>query len=347
MRITFGLLLPLCFAITINAQEIVLSPAAEIPCKPGVINKSPSQGILVDYFVRPQSTLSSNSEQVGSNNGRVKVNDRFRFKLKAPIIHGDGFNFLVGLSHMREGYEFSSSSLGAASFLDYLNEKTLKTTRLSAYFLKPINSKFYASLKLEGSFNGDYDGFVDFSERYAVYRAGLMLGMKKDPYTEWGFGLMVSKGFRRSLVLPFLMYNRTFNQRWGLETVLPVKIQVRHNISPDKILLLGTQFNSRNYSIDLPQNNATGPSTNSIFHMRSAELQIGATYQQRLSKWAWASLQAGYAQNFTSRFDRVTPERELDYITARLSGGPFMKFGLFLSPPKTYYCKGKKKNLFD
>ncbi|MEM9919954.1 MAG: DUF6268 family outer membrane beta-barrel protein [Bacteroidota bacterium] len=314
------------------AQEMVLTPLAGGFCKPGVINKSPSKGLYLSYFARPRFNFTSNSGENRSTS-RAGINDRINIKLKAPIINKENFKFLIGAAHMREEYEFQRIDGSPSNIFSSINSQTLKTSRLSAYFLKSINNRLYATLKLEASYNGDYDNLIDFGNRYAIYRGAFLMGYKPRPDTEWGFGGMFSKGFRRTRVYPFVMYNKTFNENWGLETILPVKIMMRYNISPSNLVLFGTQFNSRSYSIDVFGADGGDPSSD-IYHMRSSEIQFNVEFQQRISKWVWLEAKAGYAKNFTSRFDRISPVRQENFITADPSSGPFFQFGIFVSPPR-------------
>ncbi|MEO1516765.1 MAG: DUF6268 family outer membrane beta-barrel protein [Bacteroidota bacterium] len=330
MRVVALLIVGLSLSTSLLAQELVLTPMAESFCKPGVTNKSPGKGLLISYFARPQFDFTTNSEETSAKS-RAGINDRLNFKLKIPIINKDGFKFLIGGAHMREEYEFSQIEGRPTEIFTSINDVSLKTSRIAAYFLKSINSRYYATLKLEASYNGDYDNLISFENRYAIYRGAVLVGYKKRADTEWGFGAMFSKGFRRTALYPFLMYNKTFNDRWGLESVLPVKIDMRYNISRKNMVLFGAQFNSRSYSIDVLEGSAA---TQNIYHMRSAEIQLAAEFKQQLSNWVWCEVRGGYARNLTSRFDQITPVRQRNVVTANPSSGPFLQFGIFVSPPR-------------
>ena len=318
------------------AQEIILTPLTEGFCKPGVVNKSPSKGISLEYFIQPNVKLKSNIATDESS--KVGYNDRFRFKFKIPLIHKEKFSFMLGADYQIEEYEFDFIDNETRYLFESIDDKGLTTGRLSAYALRPLNNNTYITAKVEGTFNGEYDGLINFSKRYAIYRGAVIIGHKRQEHKEWGVGVMYSNGFRRNAIYPILMYNHTFNKHWGIETVVPVRLQVRYNITNKNMVLFGTDYKSRVYSIDVVDDSEN---SSDIFNMQRREVQLAATFKQQLSRWVWFDIKAGYVYNFTTRFDLASPgiEPVRNFITADPSSGPFIRFGLFLSPPKEYYCK--------
>jgi len=324
----------------LSAQEIDLTPIAPNFCKPGVTNKSPGKGILLEYGLQPSYNVKTSIG--GGESSNVNRNSHFRFKFKIPLIHKSGLSVLLGADYQRERFRFNSIDEGSSQIFNSIDADALRTTRLSAYLIKPFNSKYYGSIKIEGSFNGDYNSVVNFDNRYAIYRAAFVFGYKKSEAKEMGIGFMASKGFRNTRVLPFAFYNRTFSRKWGIETVLPVKIKARYNISPKNLLLFGPQFKSRAYSIDIDESIA---GTAGIFHMRRSELEFSAHFQHQFSSWTWMEFTAGYRYHFDTRFERKTgfnvalnPEPNIpstDLITATPGGGPIFKLSFFVSPPRS------------
>lgn len=317
-----------CFLLT-NAQEIVITPVATTYCKPGVSNKSPSKGVVFSYLNRPKLAFDGNTVNDTKNNA-AGVNDRLRFKFKVPIIIREDFAFLIGMDYMREQYEFNTIDEERFFVFNSINDRSLKTARFSAYAIKPFNSWIYGSLKLEASYNGDYAQFVNFDQRYRIYRGAAFVGFKKREDKEWGVGLVVSTGFRNTRVFPFLLYNHTFNSKWGLETVLPAKITLRRNLTEKNNILFNARFGSRVYSIDVEENLAEP----NIFNMQSAEIRWNVAFQQRIHPWIWLEAKGGYIQNFTNNIERVTPIPDDNFLSANQSGGAFMQFSIFLSPPR-------------
>ena len=136
----------------------------------------------------------------------------------------------------------------------------------------------------------------DFDEQYRVWRGAVIYGIKKRADKEVAFGLTYNNSFRRTIVLPFWVWNQTFNDKWGIETVLPLKITVRRNFKHNDMLLFGTDYWSSGYSMDI-QSDAQAAAEQYLF--KSSALHLFVDYQKRLiSDWTWISLKAGWAYNF-------------------------------------------------
>ena len=320
------------------AQDLVLSPIGETFCKPGVVGKSPSKGILLDYTLLPSVKAYPFTNGLPDNNAQNISSSRLSFKLKAPVIYRKDFTLLVGFAHYREEFDVSRLSNGGESILNNIHDRSLKSSRLSLYMIKPINKKYYLAFKGDASFNGDYDGLVNFNNQYLKYNIGLILGVKPRADLEWGVGLLFRSSFVRSSVpvLPFGMYNRTFNDKWGIEAILPVSIKARYNINSRNLILFGPEFESRSYSLD-DINNANSNSTaiSSRHFMRRSELKFSATFEHQISNWVWMSAQAGYSHNFNTRFTEVDIKGTvLPEVAFAPADGVFFKVGIFVSPPK-------------
>jgi Domain of unknown function (DUF6268) len=207
--------------------------------------------------------------------------------------------------------------------------------------IKPLNEKFYLAFKGDVSFNGGYDGLIKFDERYLKYNIGLMLGVKPRPDLEWGIGVLFRSSFVRSSVpvLPFGIYNRTFNDKWGIETILPVSIKARYNINAKNLILFGPEYESRSYSLDRINRGNSNTGDFSEFFMKRSELKFAVSYQHQVSDWVWFNAQAGYSHNFNTSFTEIDLKGiELPAVIVAPADGVFFKVGVFVSPPKNK-CK--------
>lgn len=316
------------------AQDLVLSPIGDALCKPGVVGKSPSKGIVFDYTFLPGiNVYPYNNGEEGPNPQKIS-SKQFSFKLKVPVIHKPKFSLLVGFAHYREEYKVSAFSNGEVSILNSVHDRSLKSSRLSLNMLKPLNEKFYLAFKGDASFNGDYNGVISFDDRYLKYNVGLMLGVKPSPNVEWGAGLLFRTSFVRSSVpvLPFGIYNHTFNDKWGIEAVVPVSIKARYNISPKSIILFGPEYESRDYSLgDINSGNTDNFSRN---FMKHSELRLTVAFERQISDWVWFNVQTGYTHNFNTSFTGVDFKGTvLAPQVVAPADGVFFKVGVFVSPP--------------
>lgn len=295
-------------------------------CSPGVINKSPGKGLLIEYKLTSGGSFTPDEVAVGIRPSKVNNLGRLRLRLKIPVIIKPSVKFLIGLDHFREQYHFNFIQPAFAEQLNLLANTTLKTSRITSYFLQSLGENNYLGLQVRGAFSGNYDGIIDTDAYFKQIRASVIWGVKKREDLEWGIGLVYSDNFTRKRVLPFFLYNRTYNERWGLEAAFPVSVLMRYNFTPTSLLLFGPELSSAAYALRGEQTLATDD-----YYFRHTELQFGAKYERQLSSWVWANIHGGLQVNFDSRYEKVLNLDELfepDLIT-----GAFLKIGLFLSPP--------------
>jgi len=318
------------FLITsLKAQDFPTPIVGNDLVKSGVRNASPGKGLSIEYFLHPSYDLNNDFGGTGEKE-RTDVDSKkfIETKLKIPLANKDDFRMLLGFSHTYEKYEFNKISAGSNFLLKAIDDVPLRRTRANLILFYALNNKNYLAFRAETSFNGNYSGIVDFDKRYRVYRGALLYGVKKRADKEVAYGLTYNNSFERTLVLPFVVWNQTFNDKWGVETVLPLKITVRRNFKHNDMLLFGTDYWSSGYSMDITP---TGEPTPERYIFQSSALHLFVDYQKRLAtEWTWISLKAGWAYNFDSRFIRVNTDTDIDAFP---SNNLFISLGFFVSPP--------------
>lgn len=325
-----------CLAFFAEAQKLHLpgeegTEIAKEPlslCKPGVLNKSKGKGLLVEYGLNGGYNYKVKNDFIQSqNNSEVDYSNHFKAKIKVPIINATGFKVLAGYEYESEKFHFDEVNGLESNVFESLDGKRLKTNKFTVYTSKSLNEKHYAIFRLRMAYNGDYTAWNDFDNRYATYSAAGIFGVKPNDNLEWGVGLTYSNNPERTRVLPFLIYNRTFNDKWGIESVLPVQIYGRYNVNKDCIVLFGGEYHSKNYSVDL---NTNAQALSSTYNFRHAEVLFQTSLEQHLFSWIWLNVKAGYQLPLRSRFNNVTLP---DYSFRATPGGqPYVRIGLFLSP---------------
>ncbi len=314
---------------TLNAQEL-LTPMRELFCQPGVCQKSPGKGVSIEYGLFPSYKINAEAEK----NSHLNANEHLLVKFKIPILNKPRMKFLLGVRHFREAYDFGKIDIQDKWLFQNLENKTLKNSRFSAYFTHSINHKNYLGFKVEAAFTGDYDGLVNFDKRYRNCYLVSFFGMKPHDKKEWGLGFVSRFGYRGNSVLPFAIYNQTFNDHWGVEFTMPVKMMIRYNINSKSLFLFGPEFGSRHYSVDFMENADNGPVGE--YNIRRAEAQLNLAFNQQVSPWIWMELKAGYVHYLNSEFEGIRSQETIDY-EINPSDGIFFKIGVFAHPPKHFF----------
>ena len=303
-------------------------------CKTGVLNKSMSKGIAVEYDLVPSYYLhtTSSNKTVGESRDKIGLSGTMKFKLKAPLYNGEGLKVMLGFKYYKEQFQFNTNNLDFELHQN-LDNRSLKNVAMSLYVLKPMKNKFYVAFKGEAAFRGDYTGFLKPSKDNLSYNVTAALGIKKSERTEWGIGLLYKYSFGNHIVLPGLVFNHTFNEKWGIESTLPQKIMVRYNACPKTILLAGSEIKGNSYYLNT--NLVSGTASNSLL-MQNTELRTGIQVQREVFGPVWAGVNLGMRNSLGINFeDPYAGQNEL-LIQSSPSMGMYATFSLFLTTPKKF-----------
>ena len=327
-----------CFIFSINTvfgqikpeffPEDVLTDNQEANCfcEPGVVNKSRSKGLSIAYtrfFGGQYDTESENGPEVGSSD--LTSLNSFDFKLKVPLLLGEQTRILLGYDYFFEQYDFEQTAGDFSETVGTLNNRALKSTGPSAIVSHSLNEKNYLIFRYKFSANGNYEGFIEFDGDNSVHNVFGLFGIKKNENKEIGYGLLVSKNFRSTTVIPLFLYNHTFNANWGIETVLPANVFVRCNFDPLTLLVFGVEYNSRSFRVDVDE--TADPLG---FAYNHSEIQASLELERHINSWVWANLKVGYQQNFGSEFE--TKNQFAPTFNADIQNGLFIQAGVFVSP---------------
>lgn len=320
-----------------NISAGVLDDCETRFCRPGVRNRSQSRGVVIRYERQGAFNWRMNNPELEGGNTRVAGLEQFTFKFKIPLINQPGTKLLLGYEWDTEKYYFADlppiSPGRPPTLWQLLDERRLKAAKLSAYFTKSFDDRYYLSARVRLSLQGDYDGFVDFDPEYRTYSGAVAFGKKVNADTEWGVGLTYSTNAARTVVLPFLFYNRTWNDRWGLESALPAQVFLRYNVDPARghAFRTGVQADSKFYVINSLGDRGRFENLNE-FYLRRLGLKALTQYEHKLGGWFWAFAQGGVYIPINARFNEIDAV-DVDLMTS-VEARPFFRVGLFLAPPK-------------
>ena len=309
-------------------------------CTPGILNKSRSRGVDIAFNFLNGGAMRSESGGPGESAGQLNSLQSIILKVKVPLVNRPNFKLLLGYSFMPERYYFSSIpndynlALAGPSFSDVFNDldsRQLKHNSFNLYAMKPLDERHYLSFRFSAAFNGDYQGWNRFDQRYAIYSATAAYSIKKSEDYEYGFGVALRHSFRRSLALPFFIYNRNFNAKWGLETVFPAYVNGRYNFNPKTILMFGYQYNSASYSVDIHGTMSEQPH---VYHLSHREVLVGASIERQVVPWVWVNLKAGIQLNLPTQFE-ATLDGDTSY-SVMPAHTPYLRAGIFISPPDRF-----------
>ncbi|MEK7254410.1 MAG: hypothetical protein AAB316_06680 [Bacteroidota bacterium] len=315
--------------------EDITSEGIEVRCfcKPGVRYKSPTKGIHLSYVFMNGGTLEPEDGNFTEPYSDIQFIHYLELDMKAPLISKDGFNLLMGYQFSSKYYQFDQVGVDFPETFQELNNHNLKSNSISTYLTKALNETSYLAFRLRYSSNGNYNGLVNFRDRYAIYRLLGVYARKPHDDLEWGIGVTASNSFRKFNALPFVIFNKTFNEHWGIESALPGFIFLRRNFNEANISLVGVEYLSQSYRFDV----ITPVDDHLAYAFNHSEGVASASLQHQFSSWIWGNLKAGYQLNFSTDFESKLPGTEAFKVEP--ADGVFFNLSLFLSPPEDFLHK--------
>lgn len=280
---------------TINFDDFVSADGenTKVYCTQKITNLSPYRFISLGYENIFSSTISSvnNPETSSSTTSANTINNLggLRLAVNTPLVSKNSITVSVGATIWNSNASFETSSTNV--FTDRFS--LLNSVGLNTTIFKPFNEKNFVIFQASGDINGNYTNLGDINSRGFTFSATAIYGWKKSDNFMWGLG--ISRTYRAGALIHILvvLYNRTFNKKWGIESVFPAKLNIRRNLSPTSLLMLGYEIEGNAYTIASPGNDD--------FYLRRGELKPRLSYEQKLSGFVWLAAQAGMRYNW--RFD--------------------------------------------
>lgn len=300
-------------------------------CKPGVKNKSRSRGLEISYNYLGGSTFREETNTPFPNEeANTEALTSTLVKVKIPVFNRPGFKLLLGYNRERENYKFESLGDQHQIFYETLDQYIFKSNTYSLILSKSLNEKHYIGFNARLLYNGNYTGWSSLSNIYQHFSLIGVYGIKLNEDFEWGVGLSYSENLeQRRRLVPFLIYNKNFSDRWGVEAILPISIQLRRNINQSNLLLLGINYANQSYGMDNIRNNE-----NDFYVINHAEVRSSVSWERRLVPWIWLNIEAGYQYNFDTEMLNLS-NQDADIIYDP-TNAPFLRIGVFVSPPRSF-----------
>ena len=119
----------------------------------------------------------------------------------------------------------------------------------------------------------------------------------------WGLGISRTYlgGSLNYLPVYYMLYTAP-NKKWGVEMLLPARLQYRRNLNSKNLLLAGWQIEGNTYRISNDDNPYNLPFND--MELRRSELRFQIAWEHALTSQIWLSTQVGYRYNWSFDLDR-------------------------------------------
>lgn len=313
-------------------------------CNNSVVGLSPTKILSVGYdFVFPaayNSTMNFAGADTGTYNRNATYTGGLRMGGNIPIVARLKWLLNFGFNYWRTGYRFENTPQNTDFFGNRLRQRGLNNLGLSLTLFKPLNDRHFIIVMAQGEVSGDYNFKEMFSRfRYTKGSYTALFGWKKRENKLFAVGLSRTWRGGESLPIPVILWNQTFNNKWGIELLLPARGAVRYNFSPRSLLLLGYELEGSSYNmqfnyLDNPFGFVYPPPSNNKFELRRSEIRARLTWEKQLAGFIWLSVQGGVRLNYRNAvaFDSKQDRGEF-VIDNKLGASPYGIISINLVSP--------------
>lgn len=252
-----------------------------------VLNQTPNRIVSIGYeyhgaFDMPIAPQTFKTNRLAGLRAQVNI----------PVVSTNKVIWQMGANYWQSAYRFEETN--SNPFIAKLNSKGMHTAGLNTTIFKPLNEKNFLILQASADVNGVFENLKEVNSRAITYSGAAIYGWKKSEKNMFGVG--VSRTYRagQAIAVPIILWNKTFNDDWGMELLLPARGHLRYNFSTSNILQLGYELEGNQYWMRTP-------SPNGEVFIQRGELKPRIMWDKRLFGFFWLSMQTGLRYNW--RYD--------------------------------------------
>ena len=285
-------------------------------CTQKVNYLSPTKLISIGYEMQLPFHLTSTSvndvtKTINTIDTHVNSFGGLRVGLNTPIISKSSFILNLGLTFWNT--QVSVQDPERSIFFQRVN--SMNSTGLNLTAFKPLNDKQFLIFQVNADLSGNYGNLDGQLSKAMTYSGTAIYGWKKNDNFMWGLGVTRTYRAGQLLHIPVILYNRTFNPTWGIETTFPAKLNVRRNFSPTSYLMLGYEIEGNAFYL--------GQINNSNVFLRRGEMKPRITFETKLTGFVWLSAQAGLRYNWRfDAYDTQNPTANENRVFSNTLGNP-------------------------
>jgi hypothetical protein len=300
-------------------------------CTQKVLNQTPQKIISIGFerngsFLMPGVPLGGMLQAFKDEN--VQQVSALKAQVNIPVISNNKIIWQMGVNYWGSSFKFEKPV--STQFATYLNNHTMTSAGLNTTIFKPLNEKNFLIIQASADVNGLFHNFSAINKDALTLSGTVIYGWKKSEKNMIGTGIARTYRAGQLIHVPILFWNKTFNDKWGMELLLPARGFMRYNFST---------FNMLQAGFELEGNQFWMPSTNRIENgavfIQRGEFKPKIMWDKKLSGFVWFHAEAGMRYNW--RFEVMNEyngKKEAQrYFESRLGNPLFFNIGFnFVSP---------------
>jgi hypothetical protein len=306
---------------TFTFEDVDNTPV-KVYCNQKILNQTPNKFISIGYEYQTSSNLTAAISPRGDSR-QIDAMQGLRVSFNTPLISKNKLIISLGGQYARTS--FNGTNQFPYPLLPELINNGLHTAGINTTVFKPLNEKNFIIVQLNADANWLAPTLKNINTQAITFSATALYGWKKSESEMFGLGVSRTYRMGRLIYVPVVLYNKTFNDKWGTEITFPAKAHVRRNINPKSILQLGYEIEGNQFALY-----STNASTAPTFLQRG-EIKPRLVYERSLFGFWWLSVQTGLRVN--GRFnvvDRYDGKEEQQIITNTLTNPFYFNISLNL-----------------
>ena len=295
-----------------------------------VLNQTPQKIISIGYdyngeFHMPGIRISESLSTLEDRH--VNQVNAFKAQLNIPVVATNKIIWQLGANYW--GSQFQIENPGSNAFAKQLNQSSLISAGLNTTIFKPLNETNFLIFQASADVNGLFNEQAKVTSNALTLSATGIYGWKKSEKNMIGAGIARTYRAGRLIYVPVLLWNKTFNDKWGMELLLPAKGFIRYNINTSNMIQAGFELEGNQFSMPIPG------TQRDLFYIQRGEFKPRIMWDKKITGFLWFSAQVGLRYNY--RFDvmnKYDGKEEADrYFTSNLGNPLYFNFSLNLVSP--------------
>lgn len=298
-------------------------------CTQKVLNQTPQRIISLGFeqfggFSMPGISFNANQFPTQIDIARVNA---LKAQVNVPVISTNKIIWQMGVNYWSSKFNVTNPKIN--DFSNALDKSALLSAGINTTVFKPLNEKNFLIFQASTDVNGLFENAKDIQNKAVTLSGTMIYGWKTSEKNMIGTGLARTYRAGRLIHVPVLFWNKTFNDKWGMELLLPARGFVRYNFSTTNMLQAGFELEGNQFVMQLP-----GTSSRNTYIQRG-EIKPRIMWDKKLTGFLWINAQAGLRYNY--RFDVVNrydaKEESQRYFSSNIGNPLFFNISFnFVSP---------------
>lgn len=262
----------------------------------------------------------------------VKNVSALRGQVNLPVISTNKLIWQMGLNYW--GSKFNIEKAEDNFFTKTLNENYMTSAGINTTIFKPLNEKNFLIFQASADLNGVFRKWSDLNGKALTISGTAIYGWKTSEKNIIGTGIARTYRAGQLIHVPVLFWNKTFNDKWGMELLLPARGHIRYNFSTSNMLQVGFELEGNQFWM-MPTVGSISSSSAIPLYVQRGELKPRIMWDKKISGFIWLNAQLGMRSNW--RFDVMNEyngkKDSQRYFSSNLSNPVYFNISINLVSP--------------